>query len=927
MSKRNFVKILTLSLVLAGASGLYLAPRALAADQDTTATVTTAGTYNSVVVKNTGTRDDQGYLCGVKYEGTEVLTLTGAKKIEVSDDGHVYDSELKAQACGMQGNGKSKLTSTGASPMVIKANSIIEGTVTNHRVKSNVYGVKDVIVEGDWSLQVAAKETGSIDVAPTKTEQYAHVNAKGIHGGGFTGNLLNSTVEAIGGKVITNNGNLYEDVRATGIDRLDGKDIGTVKNMSVRAEGHQVVVQSSAGAAYTLDGLSTSAWGMYADEDANFKDLDMQVEAKGGSIELESGAKISALYGITEAVGIESSKDDDLDINGALNLDVKAEGATLIDTTNIMVGKTCELSTIAKGVEGGLEANDDVTIKVAATPKVANSYFRAYSLYLEDKGNINIKSPGKKIVLEGDVHSEERHCQLVLDNKESYLQGNVTKGETGSNKITLSNGGTWRPVYDNRYGTECEWGEVSDKNNPDNKVDARRIDTLTLNKDGIVDLTWDGWTGSTYDTAHGYRAGTNKGYRTLTIDKLSGSDGIIRLDTDLQNNKGDKVIVGENSDATSLKLQINYDPYYDNPTGPLNSGFAIVEDLSGNLAISCAAAEYNEKSFEFDIEKDNGEWKITGMNESGSGGDTPTPTPTPSTVTENTKHALDVAHNMSSAWLVETNSLTKRLGDLRSMNMAAEDSFWGKYAHGTLKVGDGRTTDLQYNQFQLGYDKGFQQAGGKLYRGVVVSRIDGNASYTRGSGDTDGTTLGLYQAWLGDKGHYYDVTLRYGRLDNKYNVTDMSDNYSTGDYKAWATTVSGEYGYRYALADDTYVEPSAEFIYGHIGGADYTTSKKMAVHVDSSNHAIARLGVQVGKQLGAHSAYARANYYHDFAGDSGVTTGTVSYDNGQAKNWFELGLGGNVQLSKVSTAYLEVKKMFGDVKSNVDFGVGARFSF
>lgn len=77
----------------------------------------------------------------------------------------------------------------------------------------------------------------------------------------------------------------------------------------------------------------------------------------------------------------------------------------------------------------------------------------------------------------------------------------------------------------------------------------------------------------------------------------------------------------------------------------------------------------------------------------------------------------------------------------------------------------------------------------------------------------------------------------------------------------------------------------------------------------------------------AHRDGLWANYYHDFAGGGGVTTGVVGYEREQAKNWYELGLGGTVQLSDSTNAYAEINKYFGDTKSNLVFNVGVRYSF
>jgi outer membrane autotransporter protein len=568
------------------------------------------------------------------------------------------------------------------------------------------------------------------------------------------------------------------------------------------------------------------------------------------------------------------------------------------------------------------------------------------------EGINDLTSTGKNKILEGDVFATSYGTnKLTLDTTASYLQGNIisekkSKNDApyGANNITISNGATWRPVYDNRYGTDCVKSDAADaatKNLAANKVSERATTydtagnkgtTITLNKDGIIDLTWDGWTNGKYDTTRAYRTNgkqqTNT-FRSLTVAKLDGSDGIIKVDSNLAKGLSDTLTVGAASTATSIKVQVNYDDFYANSVkGDLVTGKALVvtDNSSGkNLTVSGTKSEYNEKTYNVTVEKDATEtnkWNITKIEDIGG-------TPTPN-ITENTRHAADSRDNVNNIWEIETNSLVKRLGDLRSMSKNTDkyDNMWAKYGHGTQEVGSsGRNTEVKYNQFQIGYDKLFARKDGKMYRGIMVSRINGDASYERGTGDTNSTTVGLYRAWLGNKGHFYDVTFRYGKISTDYSVTDLSDNYSTADYSMWATTLSGEYGYRKDLGKGAYIEPSAELILGHVGSADYTTSKNMNVYLDATKHAITRLGFMAGKDFGKANAYFKANYYHDFAGGGALTTGTVNYENDAAKNWEEIGIGGNVQLSKNASAYAEVRKLFGNVKSNVNFSVGARWSF
>ena len=188
--------------------------------------------------------------------------------------------------------------------------------------------------------------------------------------------------------------------------------------------------------------------------------------------------------------------------------------------------------------------------------------------------------------------------------------------------------------------------------------------------------------------------------------------------------------------------------------------------------------------------------------------------------------------------------------------------------------------------------------------------------------------MALYNTWLGNKGHYYDVILRQGHFSDDYHLTDMAGTFSSADYGVNATTLSGEYGYRKTYSGGRYLEPQAEIIYGHLSGTDYTTSTKWPVHVDAVNHFITRVGVAAGQTTNRGSYYFRTSYYHDFGGAAGsVTFGDYSYDRTALRDWAELTLGGDVKLAKNTQVYGELTKYLGDLTNNLNVNVGVRFSF
>ena len=99
--------------------------------------------------------------------------------------------------------------------------------------------------------------------------------------------------------------------------------------------------------------------------------------------------------------------------------------------------------------------------------------------------------------------------------------------------------------------------------------------------------------------------------------------------------------------------------------------------------------------------------------------------------------------------------------------------------------------------------------------------------------------------------------------------------------------------------------------------------------MDAVSHAVARVGFVLGKDFGGTKGtgniYFTGNYYHDFAGGGGVTTGSLRYEPNYPENWYALGFGGDVLLSDQCSAYAQVRKLFGNVKSSVQYHAGLRW--
>ena len=293
-----------------------------------------------------------------------------------------------------------------------------------------------------------------------------------------------------------------------------------------------------------------------------------------------------------------------------------------------------------------------------------------------------------------------------------------------------------------------------------------------------------------------------------------------------------------------------------------------------------------------------------------------------------TTQTMDAMKNLAAtaivAWRQEDSTLSQRLGELRESD--GGQGIWVRMSRGEFEY-DGEYKN-QYNFFQMGYD----WAAGSWHYGAAVSHNDGQTTYTHGDGENRSTSLSLYGTWLGDKGHYADIVLKQGRLSNDFDIYTEA-GHTSGDYDAWGTSLSGEYGMKVDLDGGWYVTPQAQLTLMRIGGEDYTTNNGIKVNQDSLESAVGRVGFEVGKRISdSGSIYAKASLLHDFAGSADTYLSykglTNSYHQDIGDTWCEAGIGFNYKTSENSYVYADVVKTFGgDVETPWQWNAGMRWTF
>jgi len=298
------------------------------------------------------------------------------------------------------------------------------------------------------------------------------------------------------------------------------------------------------------------------------------------------------------------------------------------------------------------------------------------------------------------------------------------------------------------------------------------------------------------------------------------------------------------------------------------------------------------------------------------------------TANNDTRVLLDAADNSYALWRNTNDSLRSRLGALGNGSEHA-DGIWARTQAGRFS---GAGYEGRYNMYQLGFD---QSVNDQSIYGAAADYGDGTGSYEPGSGKDKLKTFSLYGVWRGDNGAYTNVTARYGIVDTE--LESYGDFPDKAEYKQHAYSVSVEYGKRFDMESGLFIEPNVQFTLGRLGSIDYTTNRGANGYIEGMNSAIGRIGFVMGQKIeNGSDIYLKADLLHEFAGerdlqltsDAGGTNDILTKHNDYGDTWFELGLGGNVRISKTGNFYGEVTRGFGgDINKKWSVNAGLRFTF
>ena len=341
-------------------------------------------------------------------------------------------------------------------------------------------------------------------------------------------------------------------------------------------------------------------------------------------------------------------------------------------------------------------------------------------------------------------------------------------------------------------------------------------------------------------------------FQTLTIfSNLSGS-GTFNLNTNIAENKSDKIVVKGSAEGNH-KIGVT-----NQGANVANGKVTLVETNGGNAAFSLTNPNNRVDlgAYQYFLTKEGNNWVLvhsqkaldstssvetnvpdnTGSNNAASNNpNVPDYTSIPKKPLLTNLSNIQVSLRQAQLLLVEDDltSIHQRLGEVKN---GEKGNVWVRNVNshqklGALSTGKSETSGFKQNvhSLQVGADTAVTdnlRVGG--FVGRSQANVDFNGDY--GDGKVRSNSLSLYAAYLADNGIYVDNIVKYSRLHANSDLTEKRH------YNAY--TISSELGKRFSLANDWIITPQAQLAWTHISSQE---------NEDSLSSVYSRIGLRVAK--------------------------------------------------------------------------------
>ena len=646
--------------------------------------------------------------------------------------------------------------------------------------------------------------------------------------------------------------------------KLGNKDTETI-NMSVNTD----------------KGVATGI-AVYNNDKENKLDEGSTLEINGENFRLDVYSKGEGVNDSAYGILVGSKKDKDGD-----NCEVNIQA----ENTVINVTSDSDRPYAAQGIAVW---GDGTVILNSGNVKIRSA--NAINVKRNSLVEINANSLDKVIQLDGSIVFEcvdpstpiNSTVIVNLTNSNSYLNGNILvtnlghghDGDVTGMKLGLSNGASWSTTEEGSFVNELNFNEGIIYNNSGIKKGDRdysmNIDKMVGTGGTIVmDTTYDEATDSFSTPTFwlGEKGRDTKltfNYKGITAEDID-TDNIAETERELNQLASKIFMTGEELNSSIHITEGLLDGAIDaNLVVDNREIVPLIETNSSNLVVK-------------DIKVNSYSNTVIGLR--------------------------DLAAINLLTWRQEFSSFSQRMGELRDNQ--GNSGVWARVYGGEIEQGS--NYDNSYQTYQVGYDKAYDYAGGKLFLGYLFSYTDGSTSSDLASGENNSIGAGVYGSWLNNSGHYIDVVAKLSRLHNDYDVYGENRLYnSKGDYTNYGVSLGLEYGKRFVTDSKFFIEPSVRMDLGRVAHRSYTTSSGIRVDQDTLYTALGSVGAKVGYNLEKGNLYARVSGVKEFAGDidatytSNTTQKKASVD--LEDEWLEFGIGGNYRVAENINLYLDLSK-------------------
>ena len=396
---------------------------------------------------------------------------------------------------------------------------------------------------------------------------------------------------------------------------------------------------------------------------------------------------------------------------------------------------------------------------------------------------------------------------------------------------------------------------------------------------------------------------TNAPYATLTITgNLTGS-GTFNLNTNIAENKSDKIVVKGTAEGNH-KIGVT-----NQGANVANGKVTLVETNGGNAAFSLTNPNNRVDlgAYQYFLTKEGNNWVLvhsqkaldstssvetnvpdnTGSNNAASNNpNVPDYTSIPKKPLLTNLSNIQVSLRQAQLLLVEDDltSIHQRLGEVKN---GEKGNVWVRNVNshqklGALSTGKSETSGFKQNvhSLQVGADTAVTdnlRVGG--FVGRSQANVDFNGDY--GDGKVRSNSLGLYAAYLADNGIYVDNIVKYSRLHANSDLTEKRH------YNAY--TISSELGKRFTLANDWTITPQAQLAWTHISSQE---------NEDSLSSVYSRIGLRIAKGFALSNGwnlqpYAEVNAITSKNRSSKIHYGKDALDVASSRGRFESAVGLN----------------------------------